>query len=216
MKVLMLFSLLIVALSFGAVSSVWAEAKKETSTSHNTPEYYKMLTLDKMEADWLYEINIDFIENGFAEYYKTGNKDYIDNRLESKGYKSLITEIDNRYIWRGKHIHTLARICSQTNHIRSDLWCVYQKEYNGKVYEYWLLKMHVVYRKYPYRYCEFIVTEANSQKEKRSILNKTWTFFKEYKIDDKFSVVFPEDELEEVMLAHNFISCPRCCNTLTW
>ena len=80
-----------------------AGAAKENYTVDTEPGFYKspayrnMLTMDRIEYDWLYKINLDFIKNGLAAYYKSGDKDYMRRALISKGYKFHIAPtIDER------------------------------------------------------------------------------------------------------------------------
>lgn len=173
--------------------------------------YNDLLLMDKIDIKQLYDINIDFIKHGFAEYYKTGDRDYITRSLHNKGYK-LYTKtpgIDEH--WKtedGQPVHCLVRITSRSRNVFSDIFCIYQKEYEQSIYEYWMIKQWVVGRSYPYKKCSFIITKALSRKDERNIIHQSKEFFKEYKVDDKFSVVFPEDEIYKIS-AHGFDSCPK-------
>lgn len=174
----------------------------------NLVRYNDLLMMDKIENDWIYEINTDFIQNGFAEYYKTGNRDYIKQKCMAKGYHCG-GEIDEYSILdNGKKIHTLARILSFGRHMVGDLWCIYQYEYKNNVYEYWMIKQFANKRRYNYMYCEFFITQAKDKSEKRKIIHKSNIFFQKYKVDDDFSVNFPENELFMIK-SHSFDKCPE-------
>ena len=78
----------------GAVQPSLAGAAKENYTVDTEPGFYKspayrnMLTMDRIEYDWLYKINMDFIKNGLAAYYKSGDKDYMPSVVSSAGVKT--------------------------------------------------------------------------------------------------------------------------------
>ena len=48
-----------------------------------------------------------------------------------------------------------------------------------------------------YMYCEFFITKTQSQKERRIIIYQSTHFFRDYKIDDKFSVIFPQERYDD-------------------
>ena len=93
---------------------------------------------------------------------------------------------------------------------RSELWCDYQEEYNGRIYEYWLMMQSSIAK--ACLYCEFLVTEAQSKGGERKIIHRANQFFRTYQVDDKFSVIFPENKynLHIVGRAYGFCTnCPR-------
>jgi len=90
------------------------------------------------------------------------------------------------------------------------LWCDYQEEYNGRIYEYWLMMQSSIAK--ACLYCEFLVTEAQSKGSERKIIHRANQFFRTYQVDDKFSVIFPENKynLHIVGRAYGFCTnCPR-------
>ncbi len=203
----------------GAVQPSLAGAAKENYTVDTEPGFYKspayrnMLTMDRIEYDWLYKINMDFIKNGLAAYYKSGDKDYMRRALVSKGYKFHIAPtIDERWEVDGRPVWQLVRQCAMATHVYSELLCDYQQEYKGDIYEYWLLKMWVMGREYGYRYCEFIITRTPAKKAPRSMIYQSTKFVREYKVDNNFIIQFPDTNFRAHMLQFGFIRCPNCCD----
>lgn len=169
-----------------------------------------LLTLDHIEINSLYDINIEFIRTGFANYYKTGDRNNIRNIIVSKGFHVLSLYIDAHLISSTNiKFHRLVRILACARHVWSDLWCVYQQEHNDITYEYWLLKEWVRGRDYGYMQCEFIITQTKSKLDKREIIHKSNQFFDKYKIDDNFTILFPENDFKAVYLAQGFTRCPK-------
>ena len=206
----------------GAVQPSLAGAAKENYTVDTEPGFYKspayrnMLTMDRIEYDWLYKINMDFIKNGLAAYYKSGDKDYMRRALVSKGYKFHIAPtIDERWEVDGRPVWQPARLASMATHVYSDLFCDYQQEYKGDIYEYWLLEMGVNGREYGYRYCEFIITKAPAREALRSLIYQSTKFVREYKVDDAFTIVYPQTKFEATMLGQGLIRCPGCCDGIS-
>ena len=89
---------------------------------------------------------------------------------------------------------------------RSALWCDYQEEYNGRIYEYWLMMQSSIAKSC--LYCEFLVTEAQSKGSERKIIHRANQFFRTYQVDDKFSVIFPDDAYRKHRTSYGF--CPNC------
>ena len=135
-------------------SPAHADALRDKPPFHQLDTYKNMLIMDQIETNWLYDLSMDFIKNGLAEYYKTGNKKYADKIYEAKGYSLLIRDIE--YLTKneitGELLYKYTRIVASARHIENELWCIYQQEYKGIIYEYWLLKLHVKNRHYPFRY----------------------------------------------------------------
>ena len=119
-------------------SPAHADALRDKPPFHQLDTYKNMLIMDQIETNWLYDLSMDFIKNGLAEYYKTGNKKYADKIYEAKGYSLLIRDIEyltkNRIT--GELLYKYTRILASGRHIRNELWCVYQQEYQGVIYEY--------------------------------------------------------------------------------
>ena len=205
--------LLLLAALLAPANPARADALRDKPPFHQMATYKNMLVMDQIETNWLYDLSMDFIKNGLAEYYKTGNKKYADKIYEAKGYSLLIRDIE--YLTKDKITEELlykyTRIVASARHIENELWCVYQQEYQGIIYEYWLLKLYVTGRNYPFRYCEFILTQTPSKQDARQIFYSSQQFFDNYVIDDKFSIVFPKKAVHELFYSQNYISCPGCC-----
>ena len=104
---------------------------------------------------------------------------------------------------------SVSRIGNLVGYMLSDLFCVHQIQYNGEIYEYWMLKQWCRRFGYGYMYCEFFITKAQSQKERRIIIYQSNHFFRDYKIDDKFSVIFPQERYRPMILGHGFDRCQQ-------
>ena len=206
--------LLLLAALLAPANPARADALRDKPPFHQMATYKNMLVMDQIETNWLYDLSMDFIKNGLAEYYKTGNENYAETIYKSKGYSVLIRNID---LWAkdrftGELLYKkYTRIVASGMHIENELWCVYQQEYQGIIYEYWLLKLRVEGRNYHFRYCEFILTRTPSRQDARQIFYSSQQFFNNYVIDDDFSIVFPEKAVKLLFYSHNYISCPDCC-----
>ena len=191
-----------------------------TQTAHTfaeIPGFHDMVAIDQIDQKAHYEIMMDFIKNGFADYYKTGKRDYFEKSVTERGYRIFVgTSIDEYHEYKGKIFHTLARVSvwrGNGGFLDTEMWCIYQNEYRNYIYEYWLLKQSTYGRnkKNSNKYCEFIITKATSKKDERIIIKKSREFINQYKINDDFSVFFPKEQFQAKMLGQNYIACPKCC-----
>ena len=70
-------------------------------------------------------------------------------------------------------------------------------------------------REYGYRYCEFIITKAPAREALRSMIYQSTKFVREYKVDDAFTIVYPQTKFEATMLGQGLIRCPGCCDGIS-
>ena len=208
--------LLLLAALLAPATLAHADALSDKPPFHQMATYKNMLVMDQIETNWLYDLSMDFIKNGLAEYYKTGNKKYADTIYEARGYSVLIRHIESliKNENTGELLYKYTRILASGRHIRNELWCVYQQEHQGVIYEYWLLRLYVMGRHYPFRYCEFILTQTPSKEEPRRVFHSSQQFFKNYVIDKDFSIVFPKAAFHELFYSQNYINCPDCCKNI--
>ena len=179
----------------------------------------------------LYAANIDFIKYGLANYYNSEDKSNgkrirdVKKFYDKRGSKAYGIEIDAHfqggwYQLASVHAKTkmdkkkLAELGQLPEYdpnyngavARSELWCDYQEEYNGRIYEYWLMMQSSIAK--ACLYCEFLVTEAQSKGGERKIIHRANQFFRTYQVDDKFSVIFPDDAYRKRRTSYGF--CPNC------
>ena len=108
-----------------------------------------------------------------------------------------------------------ARLGIRTDYITSDIWCMYQKIYQGYVYEYWVFMasnpgFEYEGKIYGFEYCKFFVTKASSRDGERIVLYQSDQFFDKLKIDEKFTLVFPKEQYKIKIVTHGFSRCRRC------
>lgn len=177
---------------------------------------------------------MDFIKHGLANYYNTEDKSMsrkfrdAEKFYEAKNCEAYGVAIDAHYTDGGGH--QLADISAETKIdqkmlaelgqypdydpgyngaiARSHLYCDYQEEYNGRIYEYWYMMQSAWGTRC--LYCEFFVTVAQSRGAERKILHRANQFFRTYKVDENFSVVFPEDKYNLNIIGRWYGFCPEC------
>ena len=181
----------------------------------------------------LYEANMDFIKHGLANYYNTEDKsvsrrfDDVKKLYDLKDCHAFGLNIDMRpggfyqlvdiSAKSRSDIQMLASLGQfpgprpdyNTEIARSHLYCDYQEEYNGRIYEYWYMMQSAWGTRC--LYCEFFVTVAQSRGAERKIIHRANRFFRTYKVDENFSVVFPEDKYIN-HIRGSYTHCPFCPN----
>ncbi len=187
----------------------------------------------------LYAANIDFIKHGLANYYNSEDKSNrkrirdVEKFYDKRGSVAYGVVIDGHF--QGGWYH-LANVDVNTKKdikmlfaagqfpdwmgtynskwngplAKSELWCDYQQEYNGRIYEYWLMMQSAVALAKACLYCEFLVTEAQSKGGERKIIHRANQFFRTYQVDDKFSVIFPENKYNLHIVGRAYGFCPNC------
>ena len=189
-----------------------AEHTRRDRDYENLPEHIKK------ERDTLYNVNIDFIKNMWTEHHKTWNaKSYIKQICYKNNCKASTYINENRAFKKESDWGSIANISIHTNleYIGSFLFCSYRTQYNDHTYEYWLLNMYsdsALLKKenlhIRYKYCEFFITKSKSIKDEREIVFVSDRFFKEFKVDDNFTLIYPEDLYLGTFMGHGFNHCP--------
>lgn len=235
----LLFFVLPPACPFGAEPEQAAPAGEQGTEPASVPCFYSKSSYKKLPPKaqevyaQLYEANMDFIKHGLANYYNTEDKsvsrrfDDVKKLYDLKDCHAFGLNID----MRPGGFYQLVDITAKTKIdqkmlaelgqypdydpyyngalARSHLFCEYQEEYNGQIYEYWYM-MQSNWEKNCV-YCEFFVTVAQLMGAERKILHRANQFFRTYKVDENFSVVFPEDKyINHIRGSYDF--CPDCPN----
>ncbi len=166
-----------------------------------------MQTKDSEHFKKMEDLAFWFIETGLGQYYERKGKNnyklrpgdeewfvdlpdaiWIHDYVKKRGYLDGIAEVEKN--WK------IAKIMFGFDRYRlmNVTECFLRTEYNGEIYEYWVIKEWMTGLQY--RQAKFIIVKAAGLNVQRAILHTSDQFFERYEIDKEFSVVFPIDNLE--------------------
>lgn len=112
---------------------------------------------------------------------------YIHDKVEEKGFHFLTQPlIDNK---DGAYV----QINPRTRNFISEIMCLVRESHEGKLYEYWIVKIWS--SSIPATGIYFFVTAADSIDKPRSFLVADTRYIPEYKISDNYTMSFPESNL---------------------
>lgn len=147
---------------------------------------------EKQAREIFENIALWYIQDGIAEYYKTGRSEHVGNFVKQKEaqlYTDVLISKDGKKYFEEEGFVT--QIISQKWWMGSTVTC-YSRLKEKKIYEYWVFDWYGGTRSdVENEGLNFIITESESSNGRRKVIFRTDKFMPMYKLSDKLTIEFP-------------------------
>jgi len=200
-------------IQFRTIRTLLLLASLLLAVSCRAPEQFRGMTDEEAsEAEGLLELSTYVISDVMGEYYAV-RQSGLYGAAELERIRKEIpwwseSNVSNIYIYdkvveKGYHLLTgpaidrkngvYVQINPRTRNFITEIMCLVRENYEGKLYEYWIIKIWS--QSIPANGIYFFVTAADAIDKPRTFLVADTRYIPEYRISDSYTLRFPESDL---------------------